>query len=88
MAQKKHASMLDELVAEFIEERVRRFPGIAFDLDLVVREISGMLTEAGEKVVLSAQDRTRISDLLERHPFLVRAAGAGTRWTPGLDKRK
>lgn len=81
----KSSTLLDELVSEFIEERVRRHPRAIFDLDMAVKEVSAMLTEAGEKPVAAAPERARIEALLEKHPFLTREPGKSPRWKPGLD---
>lgn len=78
--------MLNELVAEFVEERVRGQPRKAFDLEEARKAISAMVAETGERVNFTQGDLDRMSALLEGHPFLVRVPGSRPSWKPGLDR--
>ncbi|MDB5595670.1 MAG: hypothetical protein JWM36_2631 [Hyphomicrobiales bacterium] len=81
-----HASLLKDLVPEFVEERVRQHPKKSFDIDEASRALAAMVAETGEKVSFSASDISKIATLLEGHPFLVRLSGARPSWKPGLDR--
>ena len=76
-----------ELVAEFVEERVRHLPTKAFGVEDVKRALGAALREAGDAVELTASDDRRMSEWLDRHPFLRKAtAGKAPSWTPGLNR--
>jgi len=79
--------MLSELLADYVEERVRQFPKQSFDLAAVKRALGANLSEAEAGLALAPADDERIAGFLDRHPFLVRAQGAAKPvWKPGLDK--
>jgi hypothetical protein len=84
------ATIVSELVAEFVEERVRQHPTKAFRLDDLKRALAALLRDAGEATDLKVSDDGWIIDWLDRHPFLIRTqavkAGAGGEWKPGLNK--
>jgi len=81
------ATIVSELVAEFVEERVRQHPTKAFRLDDLKRALAALLRDAGETADLRASDDGWIIDWLDRHPFLIRShAAAAGEWKPGLNK--
>jgi hypothetical protein len=81
------AKIVNELVAEFVEERVRQLPTKSFILDDVKRALGTMLRDAGDVVDLKAGDDRWMADWLDQHPFLIRAkAGSPGQWKPGLNK--
>ena len=82
------SSMLDALVAEYVEERVRLNPKKSFDLAEAVRALSDMLADTGEKVSFSQSDKDMVARLLDRHPFVLRQPGATPAWKPGLDRKQ
>ncbi len=80
--------ILDELVAEFVEERVRQFPTRSFGVTDIVRALATALGDAGQ-TELTTKDHQKIARLLDEHPFLVRTlSGTGATWRPGLAKRQ
>ena len=79
------AQMVAELVEEFVEERVRQFPKQAFDIAAVRKALRESLKDGGAGFDLGPADDKALSQLLDRHPFLVRASGAAPAWKPGLD---
>lgn len=80
------AKIVAELVAEFVEERVRLFPTTTFGVDEVKRALGAALQEAEETVELKPSDDTLIPAILDRHPFLVRTETGRATWKPGLNK--
>jgi hypothetical protein len=81
------ATIVSELVAEFVEERVRQHPTKAFRLDDLKGALAAMLRDAGDAAEWKATDDSWIIDWLDRHPFLIRGkAGAASEWKPGLNK--
>jgi hypothetical protein len=81
------ATIVSELVAEFVEERVRQHPTKAFRLDDLKGALAVMLRDAGDAADWKATDDGWIIDWLDRHPFLIRGkSGAGSEWKPGLNK--
>ena len=79
--------MIAELVEEYVEERVRQFPTQAFDVGAVRQALRESLKEGEAGFDLGPRDDTALAQLLDRHPFLVRASGASAlSWKPGLDK--
>lgn len=86
MAKSSPATIVSELVAEFVEERVRQHPTKAFRLDDVKRALAAMLRDAGEPTVIKATDEGWIAEWLDRHPFLIGAASGSGEWRPGLNK--
>ena len=78
--------MVVELLAEFVEERVRQSPTKTFCMDDVTRAISSLADETG-MIELKRDDAKWIPDWLDRHPFLRRGkAGAVGTWKPGFNK--
>ena len=87
MASDAKSNILHELVAEFVEERVRQLPSSAFSLADVTLAVGTMLRDAGEAVSLAPRDDKWLIDWLNQHPFLLRSkAGPITQWKPGLNK--
>jgi hypothetical protein len=82
------ATIVSELVAEFVEERVRQHPTKAFRLDDLKRALAALLRDAGETADLRASDDGWIIDWLDRHPFLIRSPDirSAGEWKPGLNK--
>ena len=77
-----------ELVAEFVEERVRHCPGRPFDLGDATRAVHAALREAGHPTALGPRDKSVVANSLNQHPFLLRSqTGPVATWTPGLKKR-
>jgi hypothetical protein len=84
---KQTATIVSELVAEFVEERVRQHPTKSFRLDDLKRAVAALLRDAGEATDLKTSDDGWIVDWLDRHPFLIRQqSGAAGEWKPGLNK--
>jgi hypothetical protein len=76
-----------ELVAEFVEERVRHSPTKAFGVEDVKRALGTALRDAGGAIELTATDDRWMSEWLDRHPFLLKAkSGKAPSWTPGLNR--
>ena len=87
MAADARAKIVFELVAEFVEERVRHLPTKAFGVEDVKRALGAALREAGGTIELNAGDDRRMSDWLDRHPFLLKAGeGPAPSWMPGLNR--
>ena len=87
MATDARAKILNELLAEFVEERVRQAPKKVFGLGVVTRALSGMLRDSDTRLDLKSTDDARLVQWLDQHPFLQRTrAGASAQWTPGLKK--
>ena len=87
MAGGARAQMIAEMVDEYVEERVRQFPTQVFDLAAVKRALGETLKEAEAGFDLGPGDDKALGQLLDRHPFLVRAPGAALAWKPGLDRK-
>jgi len=84
---KQSTTIVSELVAEFVEERVRQHPTKPFRLDDLKRAVAALLRDAGDATNLKAADDGWIVDWLDRHPFLIKQqSGAGGEWKPGLNK--
>lgn len=88
MPPRAKTSILSELVQEFVEERVRGFPGEAFDLAGARDAVRAALRDSGEpSLEREPVADAKLTELLDRHPFLIRAAGKGPpAWKPGLKK--
>ena len=87
MAADAKAKILAELVAEFVEERVRQLPASAFGIGDVTRAVASMLRDAGDAVALEPGDDKWMTHWLNQHPFLLRSkAGSTIQWKPGLNK--
>jgi hypothetical protein len=87
MATDARAKIVAELLAEFIEERVRQAPKKAFGLSDVTRALGSMLRDSDAALELKRTDETWLAQKLDQHPFLRRAkAGASGQWVPGLNK--
>jgi hypothetical protein len=88
MATDARAKIVAELLAEFVEERVRQWPKKPFGLSDVTRALGTMLRDSDTAIELKRADEPRLSDWLDQHPFLRRAAsGSSGQWTPGLNKQ-
>ena len=87
MAADARAKIVSELVAEFVEERVRHLPTKPFGVEDVKRALGTALRDAGGSIKLQASDDRWMSEWLDRHPFLLKAkAGKAPSWTPGLNR--
>jgi hypothetical protein len=87
VAANPRATILAELAAEFVEERVRQLPASAFGVNDVTRAVASMLRDAGDCVALGPGDDKWMADWLDQHPFLLRSkAGSTTQWKPGFNK--
>jgi hypothetical protein len=87
MAADARTKIMIELVAEFVEERVRQLPNKTFGIDDVSRALAAMLRDAEGAVEAKPGDSRWIADWLDRHPFLLKAkAGSASQWKPGLNK--
>ena len=87
MAGDPKRTIMAELLAEFVEERVRQLPVHAFNISDVTRAVSAMLRDAGDASALKSSDESWIADWLDQHPFLLKhKVGSGTAWKPGLNK--
>ena len=87
MAADARAKMVAELVAEFVEERVRQLPTKTFGVEDVKRALGATLRDAGDTIELTSGDDRWMADWLDRHPFLLRARqGRDAGWKPGLNK--
>jgi hypothetical protein len=76
-----------ELLAEFVEERVRQQPAHAFGINEVKQALASALHDAGDAMALAPSDDRWIADRLDRHPFLLKAAkGRVPAWRPGLNR--
>lgn len=83
------STIIAELAAEFVEERVRERPGKLFAIEDVKRSLSATLRDAGEAAVLLRDDDALIAACLDRHPFLLKAkAGSKAHWKPGLKRTR
>ncbi len=83
-----NAKIVPELVAEFVEERVRQFPTKSFALADVTRALTAMLRDSGAAVDLKRVNDAWLSEKLDQHPFLLRSkAGRTGQWKPGLNKQ-
>ncbi len=56
MASDARGKLIVELVAEFVEERVRQFPTEVFDLAVLKRALSAALKEGGAGFELGSVD--------------------------------
>ncbi len=89
MTSHRKSTMVGELLADYVEERVRQFPSAAFDLAGVKRSLNGVLKEGQAGFDLGAADDRALATLLDQHPFLLRASqGPALAWKPGLDKAR
>ena len=87
MASDARSKILNELLAEFVEERVRQLPKKVFGLGDVTRALSGMLRDSDARLELKSADDARLVQWLDQHPFLRRTkTGASGQWAPGLNK--
>ncbi len=81
--------MIAELLADYVEERVRQFPKATFDLAGVKRSLNAALKEGQTGFDLGAGDDRALTNILDRHPFLLRASnGPVPTWKPGLDRAR
>ena len=83
------STMLAELLADYVEERVRQFPKATFDLAGTKRSLNAVLKEGQAGFDLGAGDDRVLTNMLDRHPFLLRASnGPVLTWKPGLDRAR
>ena len=83
------SNMIAELLADFVEERVRQFPKAPFDLANVKRSLNAVLKEGQAGFDLASGDDRALTGMLDRHPFLLRAKnGTAPAWKPGLDRAR
>ena len=61
------ATIVPELVAEFVEERVRQFPTKSFALADVTRALTAMLRDSGAAVDLKRVNDAWLSEKLDQH---------------------
>jgi hypothetical protein len=88
MTTNARAKILNELLAEFVEERVRQSPNRTFALADVTRALGDMLRDADAAIELKRDDEARLSVWLDQHPFLQRSkSGPGGQWKPGFNKQ-
>jgi len=81
------AKIVTELLSEFVEERVRQLPAQAFGINEVKQALGTALHDAGGAIALTPNDDRWISERLDRHPFLLKAAkGRVSAWRPGLNR--
>lgn len=79
--------LIAEVLDDYVEERVRHFPGERFDLVAVKRAIGQTLRDGNSGIELTSIDDPMMVQWLERHPFLVAADRASKlSWKPGLNK--
>jgi hypothetical protein len=84
----KTEKIVAELVAEFVEERVRQSPSKSFALADVTRALTAMLRDSGGAVDLKRVDDAWLSQRLDEHPFLLKSkAGRASQWKPGFNKQ-
>ena len=75
-----------ELLAEFVEERVRQSPTKTFGMEDVTRAIGSLALETGI-IELKHDDPKWISNWLDQHPLLRKAkAGTAGIWKPGFNR--
>ena len=87
MAQDARTQIVQELVSEFVEDRVRQAPDRSFGMGELKRSLGEMLKEADLPVDLRSADEAWMSDWLDRHPLLLREqANAPAAWRPGFNK--
>jgi len=83
------STMLAELLADYVEERVRQFPHAPFELAGVRCSLNAALKEGQAGFDLGAGDDRVLTNMLDRHPFLKRASsGPVLAWRPGLDRAR
>jgi hypothetical protein len=80
--------IVTELVAEFVEERVRQSPTKSFALADVTRALTAMLRDSDAVIDLKRVDDAWLSERLDEHPFLLKSkAGRTSQWKPGFNKQ-
>ena len=83
------STMIAELLADYVEERVRQFPKATFDLAGTKRSLNAALKEGQAGFDLGAGDDRVLTNMLDRHPFLLQASsGPVLAWRPGLDRAR
>jgi hypothetical protein len=85
MAADARLKIVEELVAEFVEERVRHQPAQTFSLDELKRALGVILRDADQVIELQSSDDKWLSDWLGQHPFLL--GGRGGPWKAGFNRR-